>query len=49
VAASDAAKCARFSHRARGEIVWFNVCLSVFKPRPLFDALLRPAKFRTLT
>jgi len=32
-----------FSRRARGEMVWFNVCLSMFKPQPLFDALLRPA------
>lgn len=34
---------ARFSQRARGEMVWFNVCLSMFEPQPLFDALLRPA------
>lgn len=32
-----------FSRRARGEMVWFNVCLSMFKPQPLFDTLLRPA------
>jgi len=34
---------ARFSQRARGEMVWFNVCLSMFEPQALFDALLRPA------
>jgi len=34
---------ARFSREARGEMVWFNVCLSMFAPQPLFDVLLRPA------
>lgn len=34
---------ARFSQRAHGEMVWFNVCLSMFEPQSLFDALLRPA------
>ncbi|MFN8638289.1 MAG: hypothetical protein U0360_02260 [Dehalococcoidia bacterium] len=34
---------ARFSRGARGEMVWFNVCLSMFEPQSLFDALLRPA------
>lgn len=33
----------RFSHRAQGEMIWFNVCLSMFEPQSLFDALLRPA------
>lgn len=33
----------RFSEHARGEMVWFNVCLSMFEPQVLFDALLRPA------
>lgn len=32
-----------FSRRARGEMVWFNVCLSMFEPQVLFDALLKPA------
>ncbi|MDQ6959889.1 MAG: hypothetical protein Q9M27_02580 [Mariprofundaceae bacterium] len=32
-----------FSARARGEMTWFHVCLSMFKPQPLFDVLLRPA------
>lgn len=33
----------RFSETARGEMTWFNVCLLMFRPQPLFDALLRPA------
>ena len=37
------AESAGFSQRARGEMVWFNVCLSMFEPQVLFDALLRPA------
>ena len=32
-----------FSRNARGDMVWFNVCLSMFERQPLFDALLRPA------
>lgn len=32
-----------FARRARGEMVWFNVCLLMFRPQALFDALLRPA------
>jgi hypothetical protein len=32
-----------FAGRARGEMVWFNVCLLMFRPQALFDALLRPA------
>lgn len=34
---------ARFSHEARGEMVWFHVCLLMFKPQFLFDVLLAPA------
>jgi hypothetical protein len=34
---------AAFSREARGDMVWFNVCLSMFEPQPLFDTLLRPA------
>lgn len=34
---------AQFSRHAAGEMRWFNVCLLMFKPQPLFDALLRPA------
>ncbi len=33
----------RFCSRAHGEMVWFHVCLSMFKPQSLFDTLLRPA------
>ncbi len=33
----------QFSARARGDMTWFHVCLSMFRPQPLFDALLRPA------
>lgn len=32
-----------FARRAEGRMVWFNVCLSMFRPQPLFDTLLRPA------
>ena len=34
---------AEFSRGATGDMVWFNVCLSMFERQPLFDALLRPA------
>lgn len=33
----------RFARRARDDMVWFNVCLLMFAPQTLFDALLRPA------
>ncbi|HWO72600.1 MAG TPA: hypothetical protein VNN21_03495 [Dehalococcoidia bacterium] len=32
-----------FARRARGDMIWFNVCLLMFKPQSLFDTLLRPA------
>jgi hypothetical protein len=32
-----------FAGRAHGDMVWFHVCLLMFKPQPLFDTLLRPA------
>ena len=32
-----------FSRDAKGDMVWFNVCLSMFERQPLFDALLLPA------
>jgi hypothetical protein len=32
-----------FSTRASGEMVWFHVCLLMFKPQSLFNTLLRPA------
>jgi hypothetical protein len=33
----------QFIRQMSGDTVWFNVCLSMYKPQPLFDALLRPA------
>lgn len=33
----------RFAANAKGEMIWFHVCLSMFRPQPLFDVLLRPA------
>ena len=33
----------RFASRARGDMTWFNVCLKMFVPQVLFDAMLRPA------
>jgi hypothetical protein len=32
-----------FARQARGEMMWFNVCLMMFRPQELFDCLLRPA------
>ncbi len=32
----------QFGQGARGEMIWFNVCLLMFVPQNLFDALLRP-------
>lgn len=32
-----------FASHARGDMIWFHVCLSMFKPQALFDALLKPA------
>ena len=32
-----------FAQGAQGDMVWFNVCLLMFKPQPLFDTLLLPA------
>ncbi|QCJ45867.1 MULTISPECIES: hypothetical protein [Haloprofundus] len=34
---------ARFGRNASGDMVWFHVCLLMFRPQSLFDALLRPA------
>lgn len=34
---------ARFAEQARGEMIYFNVCLLMFRPQSLFDKLLRPA------
>lgn len=33
----------RFSQAAHGEMVWFHVCLSMFRSQALFDKLLKPA------
>ncbi len=33
----------QFAARAHGEMVWFNVCLAIFRTQELFDVLLRPA------
>jgi hypothetical protein len=33
----------RFARQAQGDMVWFHVCLLMFKPQALFDTLLRPA------
>ncbi|MEI2635586.1 MAG: hypothetical protein V9E92_01825 [Methylotenera sp.] len=32
-----------FIRHMSGDTIWFNVCLSMYKPQPLFDALLRSA------
>ena len=32
-----------FARGASGEMLWFNVCLLMFRPQSLFDSLLRPA------
>jgi phosphate/sulfate permease len=32
-----------FTHNMRGEAIFFNVCLSMYRTQPLFNALLRPA------
>lgn len=32
-----------FAASAQGDMVWFNVCLLMFRPQSLFDAMLRPA------
>ena len=37
------AESEQFAQRALGEMVWFNVCLRMFRPQPLFDSMLRPA------
>ena len=32
-----------FSSHAQGDMIWFHVCLLMFKPQQLFNTLLRPA------
>lgn len=34
---------ARFSRNAEGEMLWFHVCLLMFRTQELFDVLLKPA------
>ena len=33
----------QFIRHMSGDTIWFNVCLSMYKSQPMFDALLRPA------
>lgn len=33
----------QFIQHMSGDTIWYNVCLSMYIPQPLFDALLRPA------
>lgn len=33
----------QFIKHMSGDTIWFNVCLSMYKPQPLFDSLLRSA------
>lgn len=33
----------QFALHMKGDAIWFNVCLSMYQPQPLFDVLLRPA------
>jgi len=33
----------QFARNMKGDAIWFNVCLSMYRPQPLFDALLQPA------
>lgn len=33
----------QFIRHMSGDSIWFNVCLSMYQPQPLFEALLRPA------
>lgn len=37
------AESERFNHGAHGEMVFFNVCLLMYKPQPMFDILLQTA------
>ena len=37
------AESSRFGRNASGDMLWFHVCLLMFRPQDLFDALLRPA------
>jgi len=33
----------QFARHMSGDVIYFNVCLSMYETQPLFDALLRPA------
>jgi hypothetical protein len=33
----------QFIRQMSGDSIWFNVCLSMYRTQPLFDAMLRPA------
>jgi hypothetical protein len=33
----------QFIRQMSGDTIWYNVCLSMYQPQQLFDALLRPA------
>jgi hypothetical protein len=33
----------QFIQHMSGDTIWYNLCLSMYTPQPLFDALLRPA------
>lgn len=37
------AESERFNHGAHGEMVFFNVCLLMYKPQPMFNMLLQTA------
>jgi hypothetical protein len=37
------AESERFARQAQGDMIWFHICLLMFKPQALFDTLLRPA------
>ena len=37
------AESRRFAETARGEMIWFNVCFTMFKSQDVFDLMLRPA------
>ena len=42
------AESSRFSETARGEMLWFNVCFTMFKTQQVIDLMLRPAIENTL-
>jgi hypothetical protein len=32
----------QFAHKGKGEVVWFNICLRMYRPQQPFDLMLRP-------